>query len=98
MTRKAAPIGESTASSNGMTDAAKTIRAWIGRTEEARDLVTAGPLDRLAATLDRDDPPFATGDAVPPLGHWLFFLPGARQSGHRPRRTSEARRLPAAGP
>jgi 3-methylfumaryl-CoA hydratase len=53
---------------------------WIGRTEEARDTVTAGPLDRLSATLDRDDAPFADGDAVPPLGHWLFFLPGARQS------------------
>jgi 3-methylfumaryl-CoA hydratase len=53
---------------------------WIGRSEEARDQVTAGPLDRLAATLDRDDPPFGDGDVVPPLGHWLFFLPNARQS------------------
>ena len=31
--------------------------AWVGRAEESRDRVTAGPLDRLAATLDRDDPP-----------------------------------------
>jgi 3-methylfumaryl-CoA hydratase len=53
---------------------------WIGRTEESHDTVTAGPLDRLSATLDREDRPFADGDAVPPLGHWLFFLPDARQS------------------
>ena len=53
---------------------------WVGRTEEARDLVTSGPLDRLAATLDRDDQRLRAGDAVPPLGHWLFFLPGDRQS------------------
>ena len=54
--------------------------AWVGRAEESRDRVTSGPLDRLSATLDRDDPPAREGDAVPPLGHWLFFLPDARQS------------------
>jgi 3-methylfumaryl-CoA hydratase len=60
----------------GVTD----YSAWIGRSEESRDTVTAGPLDRLSAVLDRDDVPFTDGDAVPPLGHWLFFLPDARQS------------------
>ncbi len=55
--------------------------AWLGRSEVRHDVVTAGPLDRLSATLDRDDPPHAAGDPVPPLGHWLFFLPDARQSG-----------------
>ncbi len=53
---------------------------WTGRTEERCDTVTAGPLDRLAATLDRDTQHAVDGDAVPPLGHWLFFLPDARQS------------------
>src|SRR5689334_17334074 len=60
----------------GMSD----YSAWIGRSEERRDMVTAGPLNRLSATLDRDDPPFVDGDTVPQLGHWLFFLPDARQS------------------
>ncbi|MGE3304412.1 MAG: MaoC family dehydratase N-terminal domain-containing protein [Rhizobiaceae bacterium] len=55
--------------------------SWIGRTEERRDTVTAGPLQRLSATLDRDDPLPADGDAMPPLAHWLFFLPDAKQSG-----------------
>jgi len=54
--------------------------AWVGRSEESRDRVAAGPIDRLAATLDRDDPRAKDGDALPPLGHWLFFLPNARQS------------------
>lgn len=54
--------------------------AWVGRSEENRDTVTAGPLDRLAATLDRDDPRAGDGDAIPPLAHWLFFLPDIRQS------------------
>lgn len=60
--------------------AADEYSDWVGRSEDSRDVVAAGPLDRLAATLDRDDPPLRQGDAVPPLGHWLLFLPGARQS------------------
>lgn len=67
-----------------MSEAASDYSAWIGRSEQSRDRVTAGPLDRLAATLDRDDPRAIDGDAVPPLGHWLFFLPDARQSGIGP--------------
>jgi 3-methylfumaryl-CoA hydratase len=62
-----------------MTDLSE-YSAWIGRVEESRDTVTAGPLDRLSATLDRNDRAFSEGDAVPPLGHWLFFLPDVRQS------------------
>jgi len=55
-------------------------RAWVGRTEQRSDTVHAWPLDAWAATLDRDDPPAQPGAAVPPLAHWLFFLPAARQS------------------
>ena len=60
--------------------AAPDYSAWIGRSEESQDIMTASPLDRLSATLDRDDPAFSGGAVVPPLGHWLFFLPNARQS------------------
>jgi 3-methylfumaryl-CoA hydratase len=56
------------------------LAQWIGREETARDLVTAAPLAGLAATLDRDDPPPAAGDALPPLAHWLYFLPRHKQS------------------
>ena len=52
----------------------------------------------LAATLDRDDPaPRGRAAALPPLWHWLYFLPLAPQSETRPRRPPAARRLPAAG-
>ena len=55
-------------------------RDWIGRTELRRDCLAASPLDRLSATLDRDDAPFGPGDLAPPLAHWLCFLPGEMQS------------------
>lgn len=48
---------------------------WIGRSETVRDLVASGPFQRLAALLDRPEE-----TEVPPLGHWLCFLPGAAQA------------------
>ncbi len=44
------------------------------------DHVTATPMAALSATLDRDDPPPQPGDPLPPLWHWLYFLPLHRQS------------------
>lgn len=41
---------------------------------ETRDVITESPLVRMAATLDRD--PVSDG-LVPPLWHWLYFLPQA---------------------
>jgi 3-methylfumaryl-CoA hydratase len=56
------------------------LRGWIGRSETRHDVVTAAPLAMLSATLDRDDAPPAAGSPVPPLWHWLYFTPLARQS------------------
>ena len=56
------------------------LRGWIGRTESLEDVVTPAPLRALTAVLDRDDPPVAPGDTVPPCWHWLTFLPMPRQS------------------
>jgi 3-methylfumaryl-CoA hydratase len=50
--------------------------AWVGRSETREDIATIAPLRGLAALLDQD----AVPDIVPPLGHWLYFLPDARQS------------------
>jgi 3-methylfumaryl-CoA hydratase len=55
------------------------LQAWVGRTEEAEDTATAAPVAGLAATLDHATPPWRVGE-VPPLGHWLYFLPNAPQS------------------
>lgn len=56
------------------------LQQWIGRSEQAEDVITAAPLAGYAAMLDRDDPYPKTGVALPPSAHWLFFLPQARQS------------------
>src|SRR5450830_435726 len=55
------------------------LKSWVGRTESVIDLSTPAPLNGLAATLDHDVPPWQT-QMVPPLGHWLYFLPQALQS------------------
>jgi 3-methylfumaryl-CoA hydratase len=56
------------------------LQQWQGRTETLHDQVTAAPVRALSATLDRDDPPPAAGTELPPLWHWLYFLPHHRQS------------------
>ncbi len=56
------------------------LQSWQGRTETLTDDITAAPVRALSATLDRDDPAPAPGTALPPLWHWLYFLPHQRQS------------------
>ena len=56
------------------------LQQWVGRSETRTDVVTAAPVAALSATLDRDDPQPRPGDALPPLWHWLFFLPVHLQS------------------
>jgi 3-methylfumaryl-CoA hydratase len=56
------------------------LRSWEGRSETLHDEVTAAPVRALSATLDRDDPQPSPGSELPPLWHWLYFLPGHRQS------------------
>jgi 3-methylfumaryl-CoA hydratase len=53
---------------------------WIGRQEVLEDRLGLFPPAALSATLDRDDPEPREGDVLPPLWHWLYFLPRARQS------------------
>lgn len=61
-------------------DASEPYAEWIGRSEHRHDIVTPGPVAALAAVLDREDPPPGPGDVLPPLWHWLYFLPLHRQS------------------
>ncbi len=58
---------------------AEDPRAWIGRVTEAEDVASVGAVHRLAALLDHEAPPWRQG-VVPPLGHWLYFLPQERQA------------------
>ena len=56
------------------------LRSWVGKVESRSDVLSPAPVQALAATLDRDDPPPKEGDPIPPCGHWLYFLPLHRQS------------------
>ncbi len=60
------------------------LTTWIGRTETRTDTLYPTPAQALAATLDRDDDAqagaYAPGTELPPLWHWLYFLPLHRQS------------------
>jgi len=49
---------------------------WLDKQEVLKDDITALPLKAMAATLDREE----SGDSVPPLWHWLYFLPVAPMS------------------
>lgn len=51
------------------------LRDWIGRSETHHDIAALQPVAALSATLDRADPTPQAGDALPPLWHWLYFLP-----------------------
>ena len=56
------------------------LQTWQGRTETLSDSIAAVPVQALSATLDRDDPAPAAGTPLPPLWHWMYFLPHARAS------------------
>ena len=56
------------------------LEDWIGRTDTLRDVVTAAPVAALDATLDNGNAVPDSGDALPPLWHWLYFLPHPRRS------------------
>ena len=55
------------------------LRTWIGKSQSETDTITAAPLRMMRATLDL---PLAQSEssALPPLWHWLYFLPSPQQS------------------
>ena len=56
------------------------ITAWIGRSETLHDTIGPTPVVALTATLDHPAAPVVAGTALPPLWHWLYFLPMHWQS------------------
>jgi len=57
----------------------ESLQSFVGRTQSIRDAAATGTLAGLAALLDHSSPPWAA-DELPPLAHWLYFLPRQRQS------------------
>ena len=56
------------------------LQSWQGKTETRRDHLGLNPVRAMSATLDREDAEPHNGDTLPPLWHWLYFLPVAKQS------------------
>jgi 3-methylfumaryl-CoA hydratase len=52
---------------------------WVGRSERQSDRLGVTQARALAATLDREES-YESGDVLPGLWHWLYFLPLHRQS------------------
>jgi len=56
------------------------LASWIGRSQTVRDTMVPTPVAALAATLDHDAAAVPPGTPLPPLWHWLYFLPLHRHS------------------
>ena len=56
------------------------LKAWVGRREMLHDVLLPTPVQALNATLDHPPLDAAAGRPLPPLWHWLYFLPLHRQS------------------
>jgi 3-methylfumaryl-CoA hydratase len=63
-----------------MSNTEPDLQSWVGRSETVHDTVGATPVVALNATLDHPAMPVPEGSALPPLWHWLYFLPMHRQS------------------
>ena len=58
----------------------ETFEDYLGREQRAEDTIMRAPLQHLAAMLDSTVEELAPDGALPPLGHWGFFLDWPRQS------------------
>ena len=54
------------------------LATWIGRTRTIKDEITAFPVNALAGALEWPPLDAAGGMPLPPLWHWLYFLPVLR--------------------
>ena len=59
----------------------QALRGWIGRQETRSDTIFPTPVAQLSATLDHPQPRAIAGEVLPPLWHWLYFLPVTPASG-----------------
>jgi 3-methylfumaryl-CoA hydratase len=58
--------------------------AWVGRSEAAEDVVTLRQVRQMAATLGTEAVRMAEGDPLPPLWHWMGWLPETPMAGLGP--------------
>ncbi len=56
------------------------LRQWVGRTHTDVDIAALRHARLMAATIGQPGNPLQTGDALPPLWYWIFFLEGSPAS------------------
>jgi 3-methylfumaryl-CoA hydratase len=56
------------------------LTQWVGREERRTDRIDQRVAQALAATLDLDPDALQEGAELPPLWHWVYFTPNARDS------------------
>ncbi len=56
------------------------LRDWIGRTETRDDAIALAPTAAMAATMDLATASMNLGTTLPPLWHWLYFIPLTAQN------------------
>ncbi len=56
------------------------LSQWIGHKQSIEEILSAEPLLRMAATLDKEPRQLVVGDEVPALWHWAYFLTPTRAS------------------
>ena len=53
---------------------------WVGNTEIRHQRIDPWPVAALSALFDLPSPAATEGEPLPPMWHWLYFLPSARRS------------------
>ena len=59
---------------------APNLTDWIGNSDVRHQRLEPWPVAALSALFDLDDPAAEAGRPLPPMWHWLYFLPSARRS------------------
>lgn len=67
-----------------MPESLESFKSYIGKSESARDVVTASTIVKFAATLGLDNPPLETGAPIPPGWYGGFFSASHRPAQMRP--------------
>ncbi len=56
------------------------LTGWVGNSETRHQRLDPWPVAALSALFDLPAPAAEVGDPLPPMWHWLYFLPSARRS------------------
>jgi len=63
-----------------MSDQSKPLTDWIGSQEHREEIISEFAAQAAAAMLDLDGEKMTSGNPLPPLWHWFYFLPLAARS------------------